>query len=46
MEHLVKGDIFLETHMVVDRAFGTGLELHQNVDIAIGPVLAARDRAE
>jgi hypothetical protein len=40
------GDVFLEAHIVVDGAFGTRFELHQDVDVALGPLLAARNRAE
>src|SRR5258708_2428747 len=38
--------ILLEADVVVDGPFGAGFELHQNVDIAVGPFLAACDGTE
>src|ERR1700730_14320499 len=40
------GDILFEADVIVDRPFGPGLKLHQNVEVAIRPVVAARNRAE
>src|SRR6185295_8378078 len=40
------GDEFFQADILVDRAFGAGLEFHQNIDVAVGVVVAARDRTE
>jgi hypothetical protein len=40
------GDVLLDIHVLVDRPFGSGLEFDQDVDVAVRPILAARDRAE
>src|SRR5258708_27867988 len=40
------GDVIVEVHVLQDRVAGLGAEFHQYVEIAVGPVVAARDRAE
>lgn len=40
------GDVFLEAHVLVDRPFLPGLEFDKNIDIAVRPLIAARDRTE
>ena len=40
------GDKFFQANIFVDRPFGAGLEFHQNIDVAVGMVVAARDRTE
>src|SRR6266436_875692 len=40
------GDKFFQADIFVDRPFGPGLEFHQNIDVAVGVVVAARDRTE
>jgi hypothetical protein len=40
------GDILFEADVIVDRPFGPGLKFHQNVEVTIRPVVAARNRAE
>jgi len=40
------GNVLLEVHILVDRAFGARLELHQDVYVAARPVVAARHRSE
>src|SRR5260370_41169730 len=40
------GDILFEAHVIVDRPFGPGLELHQYIEVAARPAIATRNRAE
>jgi len=40
------GDIILEADIVEDGYVRLGVEFHQNIDVAVGPSLAARNRAE
>src|SRR5258708_33991328 len=40
------GDKFFQADIFVDRPFGSGLEFHQNIDVAVGAVVAPRDRTE
>src|SRR5260370_1300606 len=40
------GDVILKTDVIEHGHPGLGIELHQNVDIAVRAVVAARDRAE
>src|ERR1700722_9713265 len=44
--HEQTDDVLLEANVFVDRALGSRLKLHQNVEIAIGPVVAPRNGAE
>src|SRR5271166_3283143 len=40
------GYIFLEAHIVVNRALGPRLKLNQNIEVAVGAICAARNGAE
>ena len=40
------GDELLQANILVDRAFRAGLEFHQDIDIAVGTVVTARDRTK
>src|SRR4051812_37254174 len=40
------GDEFFQADIFVDRPFGSRLEFHQNIDVAVRPVVATRDRTE
>jgi hypothetical protein len=40
------GDKFFQADIFIDRPFGARLEFHQNIDVAVGSIIAARDRTE
>src|ERR1700676_5017215 len=40
------GDVLFEADIFVDRALGSGLEFHENIEIAVRPVVAPRYRAK